>query len=151
MKYHNRPQYAKLLATMMIKHLRSTQTEIAELPDLLIPVPMHARKQRQRGFNQSVYLANHLGRQLGIPVLKNALLKVRATDAQNPLSAAQRRSNLRGAFRINPRHERKLQQAQRIGLVDDVITTGATATEISRVLQATGIPEIHLLAIARTP
>lgn len=151
MKYHNRPQYAKLLTTLMINQWHACPGGPTQLPEILIPVPMYPHKQRQRGFNQAVYLAQHLGRQLGIPVLKNALQKTRATEAQNPLFAEQRRQNLRGAFRINPRYRRRLAPVQRIGLVDDVITTGATATEISQVLRSAGIPEIHLLAIARTP
>ena len=159
MKYHNHPQLSKLLAQLMADQIKpnrnqardETNEESLPLPELLVPVPMHPAKERQRGFNQANYLARHLGKHLGIPVLTGAIRKVKSTGAQNPLTAEQRRRNLQGAFRINPAKLAKLRQAERIGLVDDVITTAATVTEISQILSAAGAAEIHLLAIARTP
>ena len=151
MKYHNQPQYSKLLAQLVADRLDPARHQVLPLPELLLPVPMYPAKERQRGFNQAHFLARHLGRCLNIPVLTGAIRKVKTTDAQNSLTAEQRRCNLQGAFRINPAKLAKLQQVSRVGLVDDVITTAATVTEISRVLTAAGVAEIHLLAIARTP
>jgi ComF family protein len=149
MKYSQRPQFTRLLVDLAMA--RFNQTAERPLPEVLIPVPMHPVRQRQRGFNQAIYLARHLGRELNIPVLADALLKTRTTEAQNPLSAQARRSNLADAFRINPRREKKLASYHSVGLVDDVITTAATVTEISNLLKNAGFAEIHLLAIARTP
>ena len=149
MKYSKRPQFTHLLVDLAIA--RFDRTPERPLPEVLVPVPMHPARQRQRGFNQAIYLARHLGKRLSLPVLPDALLKTRTTEAQNPLSAKARRTNLKDAFCINPRKAKKLATYHSIGLVDDVITTAATVTEISTLLKAAGFAEIHLLAIARTP
>ncbi|MDX1694426.1 MAG: phosphoribosyltransferase family protein [Ketobacteraceae bacterium] len=153
MKYGNKPQLSRLLVELAFGRGTEARRKLtgSPLPEVLIPVPMHPRKQRQRGFNQAIYLAKQFGKQHGIRVVSDALQKSRSTDAQNPLTAEQRQNNLRGAFRVNPKRISELTRCDSVGLVDDVITTGATMTEICHTLQDAGVAEVHLIAIARTP
>lgn len=112
--------------------------------DAVVPVPLHWRRRWQRGFNQSALLAAAIGRRYGIPV-RTALRRVRATPTQAGLTNARRRSNVAGAFRA-----RKAQVAgRRILLVDDVMTTGATAGACAVALKSAGARYVALLALAR--
>jgi len=107
-------------------------------------VPMTARAQRARGFNQTELLARRLGRRLGLPVIE-ALVKLRETRPQVELGGRERRENLQGAFaaRADPCYEQIL-------LIDDVYTTGATLSECSQALGSAGYSGIHALTLART-
>ena len=111
--------------------------------DLLTAVPLHWRRRWQRGFNQSELLGKAIGRARGIAV-KNLLRRGWATRAQAGLSNAQRRENVAGAFRA-----RRRVAGLRILLVDDVMTTGATAGACARALKKAGAKSVSLLALAR--
>lgn len=118
---------------------------IDEPAPCLIPVPMHWRRRWVRGFNHSTVLANALASQLERPCLDNALIRTRATQQQQGLSRKARLSNLKDAFNIHgdlPSH---------VALVDDVVTTGATLTELCRLLKAHGVIKIDIYALCRTP
>lgn len=121
------------------------QTETMALPDCVLPVPLHWRRLRQRGFDQGREIARVLARQLRLP-LSTVLQRQRNTTSQQGLSRMQRHSNLQDAFVLH-----KPLRYRRVALVDDVLTTGSTATEITRVLQAAGVAEVHVWALARTP
>jgi ComF family protein len=113
--------------------------------DAIVPVPLHWRRRWQRGFNQSELLAREIARRSAIPVL-NALKRVRATDPQVGLSNSRRRSNVAGAFVV------KSVQAisgKRILLVDDVMTTGATASACAAALKKGGAAHVAVLTLAR--
>ena len=113
--------------------------------DVIVPMPLHWRKRWSRGFNQSDLLARELGRRVNIPV-KNALRRVKFTAAQAGLTNAKRRLNVSGAFKA--RRERSLD-GKRVLLIDDVMTTGATAASCARALKITGAREVTLLTVAR--
>ncbi len=113
--------------------------------DAIVPMPLHWRKQWQRGFNQSALLAEHLGRRLGLPVIR-AVRRVRATSPQAGLTNSKRRANVAGAFAP---HRRARVNGLRLLLVDDVMTTGATASACSRALKSGGARYVALLALAR--
>jgi ComF family protein len=99
--------------------------------DMIIPVPLHVKRLRQRGFNQSVPLGNVLARDWRIPLCRHNLRRIRWTDPQTGLSAAERVSNVRGAFAVtNP----ALVKGKRVILLDDVYTTGSTVAECARTL-----------------
>ena len=115
-------------------------------PDVLVAPPLAARRLHERGFNQSVELARHLGRRLRLEVRTDALEKVRDTRPQQGLGRRARRRNLRGAFRC-----RADVSGLRIAVVDDVYTTGATAHEIARVLRRAGAREVAVWTVARAP
>ena len=113
--------------------------------DVIIPMPLHWRKRWQRGFNQSELLAREIGHRTHTPV-ENALRRVRNTAAQAGLTSAKRRLNVSGAFQAR---KRAVIDGRRVLLVDDVMTTGATAASCARALQRAGARQVTLLTLAR--
>ena len=109
-------------------------------PDLLIPVPLHKKKQRIRGFNQSWYLASRIGKSFGIPAEESAVVKLRETKSQKKLSAEERRNNLKEAFSV-----RKPVSGKRILVVDDIYTTGSTMDAMAECLLRAGADEVFFL------
>ena len=119
-------------------------------PDLLLPVPLSDARLRERGYNQAWELTRRLGRALGGEVDARLLLRVKDTPHQLALPPAQRAANVRHAFAIEPARRAALQ-GRRITVVDDVMTTGATAAEIARTLRRAGAAEVGFWVLARTP
>ena len=116
-------------------------------PDLLVPVPLHRRRERERGYNQALLLSRHLERAWGVPVNADVLVRRGATVPQADLDAPARRRNVRGAFAVT-RPEAIV--GRHVVLVDDVLTTGATAGECARCLSRAGASVVGVLTIART-
>jgi ComF family protein len=117
------------------------------LPDLILPVPLHRGRLRQRGYNQALELAKPLARAFGIP-LQNALLqRQRATPAQTELDAVTRRRNMHGAFALRA----GTQLPVHVAILDDVMTTGATLAECARVMKRAGVQRVDVWALARAP
>jgi ComF family protein len=117
--------------------------------DAVVPVPLHWRKQWDRGFNQSELLARHIARRRGIPVL-DALRRKRATAVQAELASAGRKRNVAGAFLLRAGAKTQAALAGRtLLLIDDVMTTGATASACASVLKRGGAKSVSLLTLAR--
>jgi len=112
--------------------------------DLLIPVPLHRSRLQERTYNQALLLARVLGRRWRLPVPPRLLVRIRPTPPQQGLKAEVRRQNLQGAFAL----QRRLN-GERVLLIDDVMTTGATVRECSRVLLAGGAGEVSVAVLAR--
>lgn len=117
------------------------------LPELILPVPLHRARLRQRGFNQALELARPLAHSLGIPLRSDLLQRLKPTTAQTELDAGARRRNVRGAFVLCegvvwPAH---------VAIIDDVMTTGATLGECARVLKRGGVQRVDVWALARAP
>lgn len=113
-------------------------------PAALVPVPLHAARLRQRGFNQAGRIAARAGSILQVPVLQDAVVRCRDTPAQSGLDLQQRQHNLQTAFRVTgelPAH---------IAIVDDVVTTGSTLRAIAAALQQAGVTRIDAWTVART-
>lgn len=117
--------------------------------DCIVPVPLHSARLRERGFNQSALIAGYAGKRLGIPVELFALVRTRDTSAQVGLERAERLANLRGAFAVCEKRKDRVAD-KRILLVDDVLTTGATAQECARALMKAGAAAISVGTVART-
>jgi ComF family protein len=113
---------------------------------LIVPVPLHTKRIRQRGFNQSALIAQGLGRRCGLPVLPGVLIRHRSTQPQTRLGRRERLQNVRGAFSIA--HPALIRDRSLL-LVDDVFTTGTTLNECARVLKAAGVREVHAVTVAR--
>ena len=113
--------------------------------DVIVPVPLHPARQRERGFNQAALLAERLGHSTGLP-LYPALERIRYTTTQTVHDRAERIENLRGAFRL--RKNRDVRDL-RVLLIDDVLTTGSTLSECARVLKAAGAVSVHAATAAR--
>jgi len=139
-KYGRVPTLAKPLGRLLALALPREQSF-----DLIVPMPLHWRKRWQRGFNQSALLAHEIGRRIHVPV-RNALRRVRNTATQAGLTNAKRRLNVSGAFRAK---RAAALTGKRILLVDDVMTTGATAASGARALKRAGAREVVLLTLAR--
>jgi ComF family protein len=116
--------------------------------DLILPVPLHPGRLRQRGFNQSLLLARYFGRKHSIPLDFTALQRSRPTPPQTQLSGSQRQTNVRGAFQV--RRPEGVSE-KRILLIDDVFTTGATVRECAKVLLGAGAKQVDVLTLARVP
>jgi len=117
------------------------------LPEIVLPVPLHLKRLKERGFNQSGLLAGELARRLGAPVSFNAIARKNRTQPQTRLNRKERLENVKGAFEI-----RRAQsvRGRRILLIDDVFTTGATLSECSRILKRKGgASEVHAVTVTR--
>ncbi|MBF6057444.1 MULTISPECIES: ComF family protein [Thiomicrorhabdus] len=142
LKYGNRYAYGRLLAELWAPKLQADGVE------LLLPVPIHPLRRRDRGYNQAEVLARNLGSMLNIPVCSDALFRIRNTPSQTSLSAKQRQENLKTAFDVNAE---RLQGVRHIALVDDVITTGATMRNLALALRKSErIETIQAWATAKT-
>lgn len=144
LKYQGRRDGLSTLAGWMA---RAGADLLAEA-DLITPVPLHYFRLVRRGFNQSGWLAAALSRASGVPLSVDALKRTRATPIQGNLSAEGRRGNVQGAFRVRGSRA-KLIKGKRILLVDDVLTTGATAEACARTLKRAGAACVDLITLAR--
>lgn len=127
-KYHNKRIYAKFYASELFRLYGGMISKWGI--DLIIPVPLHWKRRRGRGYNQAEIIAKYLGEYTGIPVESHVLIRKYYTNPQKKLGNKERRENLRGAFAL----KRKWEKPKKILLVDDIYTTGSTINEISRVL-----------------
>jgi len=118
-----------------------------ELPQLLLAVPLHLGRLRERGYNQALELARPLARDLDVPLRHDVLQRIRRTDAQTELDALGRRRNVRGAFALRA----GIALPAHVAILDDVMTTGATLAECARVLRRAGVSRVDVWALARAP
>lgn len=132
----------RILVNAVSTHLACAPTQ---RPDILIPSPMHPAKQRKRGFNQAEDIAELLSLSIGVPWSVTLVKRQRAGTAQSGLNRQQRLANLKGAFVITGR------PPPRIAIIDDVMTTGATARVLAQALKTAGAKEVEVWALARTP
>lgn len=145
-KYRHRFHLRRPLALLTAERLAGFAAE--SKADLLIPVPLHPRRLQQRGFNQSLLLAEILHSHWRLPLQRQLLQRTRYTTSQTELSAEQRATNLRDAFAVSaPEH----CTGKRVLLVDDVFTTGATLAECSRCLLQAGATAVRCVTVARAP
>ena len=140
--------FGRLLAELLTQFLQNRFDEDLERPDALVPVPLAARRLRQRGFNQAAMLARWLSAGLDIPCDETLLLRTQDTSAQQDLNADARKKNLRNAFTLAPDTSIK---GRHLALVDDVLTTGATAQALARLLMDAGAARVDVYCLARTP
>lgn len=126
------------------------QRHIGEAPDCLLPVPLNARRWRERGYNQSWELARRCARRLGVHSDAHVLLRIRETPYQLSLPRDRRLANVRGAFAVEPTRRAEIV-GRRVALIDDVMTTQATASELSQVLLDAGARSVQVWVVARTP
>lgn len=144
LKYQGRRDGLGVLAGWMA----SAGKELLAEADLIVPVPLHYFRLVRRGFNQSVWLGAALSRSSGVRLSVDALKRVKSTPIQGGLSADGRRRNVQGAFKVRRSRER-LVKDQKILLVDDVLTTGATAEACTRALRRAGAACVDVITLAR--
>ena len=148
MKYQT--QFAALdclTDALIARLLLLSEQGVLQMPQVLVPVPLHQQRLRQRGFNQAWVIASRLSQKLNIPLFSHQLVRVKHTQAQAGLSGKQRRLNMKHAFELESR-----LPFQRIALIDDVVTTGETAKAIARLFQRQHIHvQVWCLARAEAP
>ncbi len=143
-KYNHAMWFETLLADLF---LQKAVPALAEAKwDLIVPVPLHPTKEREREFNQATRLAAHLSRATGIPLNSGLLRRVVPTVTQTHLPRKERLANVRNAFAMKDKNR---LQGERIVLVDDVFTTGATTSACARVLKIAGASEVCVWTVAR--
>lgn len=146
MKYQGRLDLAKPFAGLVLESL--PRMEFAMDWDIVVPVPLHIRRLRERGFNQSALLAGSIGKTLGIPVDVFSLKKTRTTPPQVGLTMKERMKNVKGVFQVM---EENVVKGRSVLLCDDVFTTGATVSECAHILRKAGAKSVDVLTLARTP
>jgi ComF family protein len=143
-KYVKRVQCCRTLGHLVVQQLTPFISDVG--PDLLVPVPLHPKRLRQRSFNQALLLGEVLAGKWCLPVDRSNLRRIRWTAPQINLSAAQRARNVQGAFAVT--HPDALA-GKRVVLVDDVFTTGSTVAECSRALLSGGAGAVFVATAAR--
>lgn len=143
LKFRGRLNLARLLGQCLAERIRESGVA---LPEVLVPVPLHPGRLRKRGYNQALEVARWVGRELDLPVDSHCCVRTAATLPQTGLDERARRRNLRGAFDMAAG-----LPARHLAILDDVVTTGSTVSEMSRVLRRAGAERIQVWAVARTP
>lgn len=141
MKAENRRDYLDFYAEAMVQAL--TPHLLFWQPECLVPVPMHWKKKRKRGYNQAVLLARKISRLTGIPVKEGLVRCVRPHAEQKLLGRAERLRNLAGSFAV----QEPVDGLKCVLLIDDVYTTGSTVDELSRILKQAGIRRVYFLVL----
>lgn len=144
-KYHDNAYLSKKLAQILFNRCSKDIQEI----DLIIPVPLHKKRLRTRKFNQSLIIARELSKLSSTNICRDLLLRTKNTIAQAGLTKKQRKDNLRNAFEINKKHQDTIKN-KNILIVDDVMTTGATLENCSKILKQHGANKVFVLTIAKT-
>ncbi len=142
LKFHRQLLYAHAFAQLFIEYIEKHRAN--PLPELLIPVPLHPKRLRQRGFNQALEIAKPIAKHFKIPLDFIACRRIKNTKPQSHLSAKQRARNVRRAFQIV-----RPIKATHIALIDDVVTTGNTINELERLFQKNGVSKIERWCVAR--
>lgn len=142
LKYNAKLEYLPILSDYLMAALEKHYHETA-YPSLIIPVPLHRTRLTDRGFNQSRLLANKLSSQLPINVLEKGILRIKPTMAQSGLDSNERKVNIKNAFQIDsalPAH---------VAIVDDVVTTGMTVSELTKNAKLAGAAQVDIWCLAR--
>jgi ComF family protein len=143
MKFRARFNMARLLGQCLALALLE---QGAERPGLIVPVPLHPKRLRERGYNQALEVAREVSAALAIPIDRTSCIRSLHTSAQVGLDDRERRRNVRGAFAVL-----RPPAARQVAILDDVVTTGSTVAELTRVLHAAGVERVDVWAVARTP
>lgn len=141
LKYHQRLELSRVLGNFLTEHVRGLDDP---LPDVLVPVPLHASRLRDRGYNQSLEIARLAARELRIPLDWRGARRIRPTAPQTELPRDQRRNNVRGAFQASSAFD-----GQRVAIVDDVMTSGHTVNALAESLLRSGAREVRVWVVAR--
>ena len=144
LKHQRQLYWVGVLCEPLVKRLQASYRE-RYLPDVLVPVPLHWRRQLVRGFNQTEVLARSLSKAFDIP-LARSIKKIRITQKQQELSREERLRNLNNSFQCVADFKGK-----KVALIDDVVTTGATAETLARLLKKQGVAQVDVWALARAP
>jgi len=140
LKFNESLYLANSLVSFLIEHFEQGESR----PQVLLPVPLHQNRLISRGYNQAFEIAHIMSRLLNIPLDTQALKRIRHTESQLGLSASQREKNIRKAFNYE-----SVVKYSHVAVVDDIVTTGSTANEITKTLHRAGVPHVEIWGLAR--
>lgn len=143
-KYKGRKEYTQYYVEEMIRHLGSEIKEIC--PDVIIPIPVHPSRRRQRGYNQAELLANELGNKMHFQTRSDILIRVIKTRPQKELSNVERMKNLERAFCVRRTGE-DFSKFHKVLLIDDIYTTGSTIEACAKVLKRAGMGKVYFITL----
>jgi ComF family protein len=141
LKFHDKLYVARMLGRLMARDIRRRGID---LPELLMPVPLHAGRLQQRGYNQALEVARFISREFWLPLDRTSCIRHKATPEQAALPAKERGANIKGAFDVTGNVRDK-----HIAIVDDVMTTGSTVTELAKALLRAGAGRVDVWVCAR--
>ena len=147
LKYNKKTGIMRTLEKIIRSYLNCLNSSFPCL-DLVVPIPLHRKKLRERGFNQAELIAKVVAKHLQVRLTKGNLKRTKATISQTSLDRKERKRNLREAFTVKNRDE---FQAKNVLLVDDVYTTGTTIKEAAKVLKQARVKDVYVFALARAP
>ena len=133
-----------MLASLFCQSIEKTNLD---LPDILLPVPLHKKRIKTRGFNQSLELTRMIGEKLNIEAHRNSVKRIRDTHAQMKLPAKKRENNVKNAFALNTKKQNL--KNKHVAIVDDVMTTGNTVNEVAKCIHLAGASRISVWCMAR--
>jgi len=143
LKFNRELLYAKLLGNLLASQI-NTNRRYNSLPECIIPVPLHRKRLRQRGFNQALEIAKPIAKKLLLPIDYKTCLRDKNTQPQSELPAKKRHQNVKNAFTL-----KKNFSASHVAIVDDVMTTGSTVKALSNTLKTHGVKHIEIWCCAR--
>lgn len=142
LKYSNKPHYARIVGELLAERVDASGVEA------LVAVPLFATRYRERGYNQAQLIAETLSKELDLPLINQAVFRIKDTPTQTHLTAKQRRQNLKKAFSVD---NAQLLELKHIALIDDVMTTGATMQSLAQsILNQTDIETVQAWSVAKT-
>ncbi|MCF6218177.1 MAG: ComF family protein [Gammaproteobacteria bacterium] len=142
LKFNARLHYSRVISHLMLEQIGHP---LASLPELLIPVPLHVTRTRERGFNQALELARDISRQLKIELDFKSCQRLQRTQAQSDLDAVERLANMKNAF-----SQKNSLTARHVAIIDDVMTTGSTVNALAILLKNSGVEYVEVWVAART-
>lgn len=143
-KFNQKLNQGKLLAQLFQQHIEGQQLE---MPDLIIPVPLHKKRMQQRGYNQALEIARIVCKHIGSELDYKAVYRNRDTSVQMELPAKQRHKNVKGAFSV--KGNSTILKNKHVCILDDVMTTGNTVNEVAKCLKEAGVEKVGVWCIAR--
>ena len=143
LKFKQRLPFASVLGHLMEKAVRKRMDPIG-YPDVILPVPLHVERLKKRGFNQALEISRPVSNGLSISIDHRLVRRVKNTQAQTELLADQRKKNIKGCFQVSA-----MPAYKHVVLIDDVVTTGSTTSELARVLKNSGVERVGVWSVAR--
>lgn len=144
-KYRNKKEYAKFYIEELLRHYSQDLLQMGA--DAFIPVPIHKSKRRVRGYNQAEIIADGVGKELGIQVIKDLLIRNKNTIAQKTLNNKERYQNLIQAFSLDKYQLKNYNDIKKVILVDDIYTTGSTIEACTNILLQHNIKEVYFISL----
>ena len=146
LKFGEKISYARSMGELLLAAVKNGVLQQYGKADCIIPVPLHNKRLRQRGYNQSTEIARVLSKELKVPIAHDVVIKKQSTKAQSELTAKERRKNIKGVFTVVD-----VKKYKHVWIVDDVVTTGSTVNELAKILKSSGVERIGVLSLARAP